>query len=278
MSRGCVSVVCACVVLTGFALPAAARDKGVAPAGYQLLSLGDQYTKWGAALPGTGAVVHYAFVTSSTNRPGARNCRVLEPFAATLPRSKLRADDFRREIRRALKSWERVANIRFVPAAAGARADLVIGLQRRGHGIAYADVERDPVRSRGFATIRQAAICFNPRRAWEAGFDGDPATPDVRYVAAHEIGHVIGLDHSWSRHEARLMDFRNRELVRTPQRGDIAGAVLLYGKPHTILPGDDAKPERGKAAARGDRLPFPPRLPAKRHDPTSGPSRKPAST
>ena len=230
MSRVCAGVVSVCLAAGAIAPVASAADDRVVPVGYRLLSLGDQRAKWGPAIPGTGAIVRYAFVAASTDRPGARNCGEMEPFAPTLSNSRLSAEDFRREIRRALDSWERVANIRFVPVAAGEPADLVIGLQRRSRGIAYADVQRDSVSDGPIAAIRQAAICFNPMRAWESAFDGNPDTPDVRYVTAHEIGHVIGLDHSWARDDIRLMDFRNHETVRVPQKGDIAGAVHLYGR------------------------------------------------
>lgn len=230
VSRVCACVVSVCLSHAVVSDSVSAAD-GVVPAGFRLLSLDSQSTKWGNPVAGTGAVIRYSFVTEAMDRPGARNCGAMEPFEAPLANSMLNSADFRREIRRAFDSWERVADIRFVPAAESGPSDLVIGLQRRPRGIAYADVQPDRFNHGPIATIRQAAICFNPSRAWESGFDGNPATPDVRYVAAHEIGHVIGLDHSWHRSEARLMDFKNAETIRGPQPGDAAGAVYLYGAP-----------------------------------------------
>jgi len=49
----------------------------------------------------------------------------------------------------------------------------------------------------------------------------------VRYVAAHELGHALGLDHAWG--SDKLMRFQYEERFYVPQRPDIAGAAFLYG-------------------------------------------------
>lgn len=228
--RACACVVSICLAFTGYGFSAAADDS-LAAAGFRLLSLNNKSTKWGDPAPGRGAVIRYAFAASSLDRPGSRNCRTMEPLrASSLPNGPA-AEDFRREFRRAMDSWERVADIRFVPASDGQPADLIIGFQRKPRGIAYADVQPVPLSPGAIARTSHAAVCLNPNLPWETNFDGNPATPDVRYVAAHELGHVLGLDHSRRRGEATLMDFRNSETIRVPQPGDVAGAVLLYGEP-----------------------------------------------
>jgi hypothetical protein len=193
---------------------------------YVLLVLGHHRVKWGKPSFGTGAVVRYAFVDRWVTRPGAINCGTIGPIAAHLSRSSLGLAAFRAEIRRAMDEWQQAVDIRFVPGDP-ASADLLIGVQKKPDGIAYTDVIPNPPAADGIAPIRQSAICFNPTLAWEKNFDGDRRTPDVRYVAGHELGHVLGLDHAWG--ADKLMDFNYREVVRKPQHDDIAGAAFLYG-------------------------------------------------
>jgi hypothetical protein len=194
--------------------------------GFALLTLGGQAVKWGGAI-GSGATVRYAFVTAETARPGAVNCRTLIPISDRLARSNLRRSHFEGEVRRAMDDWSAVANIEFVRVDDSTVADLLIGGEKDPRGIAYADVQRGSGTARGVAPIAAAAMCFNLDLAWEDRFDGDPATPNARYVAAHELGHAVGLDHAWG--ADKLMRFQYEERFYVPQKADIAGAAFLYG-------------------------------------------------
>jgi hypothetical protein len=191
-----------------------------------LLTLGGHAVKWGGAV-GSGATVRYAFVTAETPRPGAVNCRTLIPIGDRLARSNLRQSHFEAEVRRAMDDWSAVANIEFVRVDDPAVADLLIGGEKDRRGIAYADVQRGRDVAPDVAPITGAAVCFNLDLAWEDRFDGDLATPNVRYVAAHELGHAFGLDHAWG--ADKLMRFQYEERFYVPQKPDIAGAAFLYG-------------------------------------------------
>lgn len=194
---------------------------------YVLLVLNHHKVKWGRPIFGTGAIIRYAFVDRWVKRPGAINCSTIGPIAGHLSHSALGQHAFVTEIRRAMDEWQAAVDIRFVPGDQ-ASAHLLIGIQKVPDGIAYTDIIPNPAAADGIATIHQAAICFNPTLPWENGIDGDPRTPDVRYVAGHELGHVLGLDHAWG--ADKLMDFHYRDVVRTPQKDDIAGAAFLYGR------------------------------------------------
>lgn len=198
--------------------------------GFRLLSFGGRGVKWGAPAMGTPAVIRYSFLTRPAVRPDGKNCRKMRPFPAVLsgglPISAVMA-----EFRAAFASWEAVAGLSFVETADSATADLLLGLQAMPRGIAYADVAPRSTGAGGRGSAPPAAICLNPAVNWETGFDGDRRTYDLRYVAAHEAGHILGLDHADGRAGERIMSFRYREIVRVPQEPDIAGARLLYGPP-----------------------------------------------
>lgn len=195
--------------------------------GFVLLNLAGKLVKWGGAGFGAGAVVRYAFVTAETSRSGAINCQTLIPIKDRLTNSSLRLADFAAEVRRAMDDWSAAANVEFRRVEDPAAADLLIGGDKDPHGIAYTDVQRGDGIASGVAAIAHAAVCFNLDLAWEDRFDGDSSTPNVRYVAAHELGHALGLDHAWGKD--KIMRFQYEERFYVPQRSDLAGAAFLYG-------------------------------------------------
>ena len=68
-------------------------------------------------------------------------------------------------------------------------------------------------------------IHFDIGDTWKLGFGGGGF--DIFQVAAHEIGHAIGLDHTAV--PASLMNPFYTEVFAGPQADDIAGAVFIYG-------------------------------------------------
>lgn len=203
-------------------------DESIQRTAHRLLAVQGLNLKWGAPDLGTPAVIRYAFVDAPVARTEARNCRSMEPLPARMSHGGPSSDEVAAEIHRAFEAWEKVANIAFVYVTEAAEADVLVGAQRVPKGIAFADVNYLTSRSASMASIRKGAICFNPEVLWETAFDQDELTYDVRYVTMHEIGHVLGLNHSWGG-STSIMGFRYRETVRAPQPGDIAGAKLLYG-------------------------------------------------
>lgn len=83
-------------------------------------------------------------------------------------------------------------------------------------------------------------IIFNTAYTWNS-YRGDlRAAEDIRRVAAHELGHVIGLDHpdEHSQYVVALMNSRVSDLDRL-QSDDIDGGQFLYGAPG-VQPANDA--------------------------------------
>lgn len=196
--------------------------------GVSLISMRGLSVKWGTPDFGTSAVIRYAFLDSAVARPGARNCRTMGPFSALLKKGGVDRQKAFAEIHKAFAAWQAVANVTFHHVDDPAQADVLVGTQAAPRGIAFADVAFDRPPRGALASIRQGAVCLNPDVTWETGFDGNEKTYDIRYVAMHEIGHVLGLDHALGKRPT-IMGFKYREKFRAPQASDIAGMNLLYG-------------------------------------------------
>jgi len=214
----------ACVSLAGSAAEAA--DAGLAEK-FRLLRLDGRQVKWGSPELGTGARVSYALVAGRVHFSGSHNCGEMAPVAPLLASSGISAADFTTELRAAFAMWEAVADISFEPAADPSKAQILIGIQGKPTGWAFANVAYDRSTDAATGRIEKSLICLNPTKLWKIGFGGDVRIYDLRYTFAHEIGHAIGLDHPGP--AGQLMAFEYVETSRELQPGDIHGAVLLYG-------------------------------------------------
>jgi hypothetical protein len=194
--------------------------------GFRLLDFDGIFVRWGgaAAAPVT---VTYAFVERPVQFADARNCRAMVPVDDLLARSNIDASAFRDEVAAAFEMWERVADIRFEPAAPGTKPGILIGAQRDPIAHAFADVAYAKGAAGALRPIERSLICFNPVKRWKVGFDGNLAVYDLRYTLAHEIGHAIGLDHPEP--HGQLMSRSYHEDFRSLQAGDVSGVVRIYG-------------------------------------------------
>jgi Matrixin len=194
--------------------------------GFRLLDFGGQYVRWGAS--GSQPVkVTYAFVDKNVAFDDAHNCRRMVPVDGLLAQSGVSQILFMEEVRVAFDMWERVANIRFEPAADNVKPGILIGAQADPLGYAYADVQYVKDGTGTQRQIDRSLICLNPIKRWKVGFDGNLAVYDLRYTIAHEIGHAIGLDHPEP--HGQLMSRNYLEGFRALQAGDVSGAVRIYG-------------------------------------------------
>ncbi|MDX6693366.1 MAG: hypothetical protein QOF02_969 [Blastocatellia bacterium] len=153
--------------------------------------------------------------------------------------------------RRALAHWTAAANIRFVEATSKAES---ISASGGGDGISLITIAHTPENTAPFSgasseasgrtrifytengTITEADIALNPQQPFST--DGTPGTYDLEATLTHEIGHLLGLDHSgvagatMQPRQGKNGLYRMAAFVpRTLSEDDRAGVRALYGVP-----------------------------------------------
>ena len=165
--------------------------------------------KWGDAAFGTaGGQVRWSFATHSFGGT---------PFEGTMDASMQEA------IRHAFDVWESVVNIDFVEVAEGDAAQIRLGwapIDGPQGVLAYCSY---PEQS---GSLSSAEIWFDPLESWVARKHSGAAEAYSMYaVAAHEIGHAIGLDHSPSNQTVMSAAEGPSDLMYA----DIEGGRFIYG-------------------------------------------------
>jgi hypothetical protein len=239
-------------IATTFALLSSPHGAGASSAEDRgLLKLAGHHVKWGVLAYGSRATVTYAYLTEPRTFRAARNCRRMTPISDLLTRSGIGPAAFDSEVAAAFALWAAAADLRFARVDDAAEADIVIGAQAGPAGVAFTNVFQEVVEAGPIDGIGRATICLDPSERWEVAVDGDPNSYNLRYVAAHEIGHAIGLDHRGR--DQGIMGFAYQERIASPGEirlaaTDAAAAARLYGP---AMGGSDAVIMAGAAAQQG---------------------------
>jgi predicted Zn-dependent protease len=179
----------------------------------------------------------------------SRQIKVALSSSLNSPPSNIKAgSDVIGATRRALAHWAEAANIQFIETSSTA---LSISARGEGDGISLITVADTPDnrsvfttsdrtgRTRVFydpqaGTIMEADVVINP--AAQFSTDGTPGTYDLEATLTHEIGHLIGLEHSSEVGAAMQPRQGTNGLYeqaalssRTLSDDDRAGARALYG-------------------------------------------------
>ena len=141
---------------------------------------------------------------------------------------KIAGDDEKRLVREAFALWANETSLTFTETSSPNEADIVIGWAEGEHG------DGDPFDGPGDVlahasypnpyTDRQVFLHFDDSERW---VDSASQNVDLLTVAAHEIGHALGLGHS--NDPDALMYPSYSEPHRFLGRDDIAGIQSLYG-------------------------------------------------
>jgi len=201
---------------------------------FRLLQIDGHIVKWGTPVLGQGATISYAVINGPSKIKGSVNCLHVTGIEALLARSQLTRRSFDHELAAALTMWQSAANIRFVVAKRAAKADIVFAAEAQPDGIGYADVALAATGERNVTRLRRGIVCLNPALRWSAAPGSDAGAQEsdpglhLRYALAHEIGHVLGLDHPGPKGE--LMSFEYGSGFSGLKPGDMAGIAMLYGR------------------------------------------------
>lgn len=191
--------------------------------------------KWGSLELGTPARVSYAFaptdIEASSDLGDCGPVKALNvPFADGSS-----AEDAKRVFHEAFKAWESVTGVEFVPVEDPLRADILIGMSPRSNSITHAHVGLSMGADSSDEVVRltRASLCLDEEELWTTAPSHRIAGRDkylsLYLVVAHEIGHILGLDHP--RDEGQLMGRKILETTRGMGEGDTEGIRILYGRP-----------------------------------------------
>jgi hypothetical protein len=183
--------------------------------------------KWGNPAMGTGATVTWSLMPTGTSCAAEFAGCTITALSGFMP------GGFLAQIQAAFAAWAAVADITFnmvtddgTPfngtCTVGCGDIRIGGHFFDGAGGTLAHGYYPPVNGNTAA----GDIHFDTGDTWKIGFGG--AGFDIFQVAAHEIGHALGLDHTGV--AASLMNPFYTEAFSGPQADDIAGARFIYGR------------------------------------------------
>ncbi|XP_063310561.1 stromelysin-3 [Pelobates fuscus] len=158
----------------------------------------------------------------------------------------------RRTIAEALRVWSEVTPLNFTEVRDG-RSDIIIDFTRYWHGDNLPFDGPGGILAHAFfpKTHREGDIHFDYDEAWTIGTN---LGTDLLQVAAHEFGHVLGLQHS-SVSKSLMSPFYTFRYPLSLSADDKLGIQYLYGPPQPPTPPPTIKPEPKPTESESNEIP-----------------------
>ncbi|KAG6751697.1 hypothetical protein POTOM_043896 [Populus tomentosa] len=153
-------------------------------------------------------VSHYSFFRGTPRWPSSK-FHLTYTFSSSVQAVDMQ--ELRSACSRAFQKWADVTQFTFQEASEGSQADIVIGFQSGNHGDGF------PFDGPGHIL----AHAFAPT-------NGSADEVDLESVAVHEIGHLLGLDHSMDQNSIMFAEIPQGTIKRELGQDDIAGIRALY--------------------------------------------------
>ncbi|KAM3875319.1 uncharacterized protein ACN63O_000382 [Diretmus argenteus] len=141
----------------------------------------------------------------------------------------MKREDVENSFRSALKIWSDVAPLKFVKVDHG-KADIVLSFAQRTHGDFFPFDGPGGVLAHAFEPGEGVGgdVHFDEDETWTMGKQGY----NLFTVAAHELGHSLGLSHSKDPSAIMYPNYKYHNSIQyTLPKDDVLGIQTLYGKP-----------------------------------------------
>ncbi|XP_075048635.1 stromelysin-3 [Mixophyes fleayi] len=159
----------------------------------------------------------------------------------------------RRTLAEALRVWSEVTPLTFTEVHEG-RADIVIDFTRYWHGDNLPFDGPGGILAHAFfpKTHREGDVHFDYDEAWTIG---NSLGTDLLQVAAHEFGHVLGLQHS-SVAKSLMSPFYTFRYPLSLSADDKQGIQYLYGAPRPPTTAPTLRPESRQPEPESNEIPY----------------------